>query len=538
MSQRSGLLKFINLAQKRDGKVGPAFFTRLVQKANDTQEIRNLLEEAKTRFGSQLPWQLLASAAHRSASKEVSDPELGASLLQQIPNEDVLHVHEGVLRAVLGCASKHNVLKSAQLAFDMLPVGNITLTDKARLIHAGVDTNKAMEMIEQVLSVPLVTEKLDIRVLGVFLKFCHKCNDIELAKRVWEWGEFTRKYSDDKHSIGLITLQFLLLCGRTGHLQLAQNVWQDAVGSNLHTLPEVLGAMLSVLASHGAMEETSNLLSQIPPQQINAHMLTAALTAYSHNGCADEALALLQKVNTISRAYGTQVVGLNAYTAVVDAFARKGKFDSAIQVIQKAQENGITPDIVMWITVLSPCRHYGALSIAEKVFNTIKSFKSSSEELAAAYVLMADVYKACGQSHAAETLQKERLTRRLIKERGAVTTTVGGETYTFYVNEIPQVLSTLEPDIQTKLDEWSVWLTSQGVSIESIQCRHSENLALAYAVCAKQKHVVLRKNLRICTACHEASRHITILEGITIHHWDRSRVHVMTDGRCSCSGYY
>ena len=83
------------------------------------------------------------------------------------------------------------------------------------------------------------------------------------------------------------------------------------------------------------------------------------------------------------------------------------------------------------------------------------------------------------------------------------------------------------------MEPMDLWLSSCGVNNDSIRCQHSEQLALAYAVTQKMKHVVIRKNLRICTcgACHEASKHITRLEGILIHHWDRLRLHVMvTDG--------
>src|SRR5262249_26008412 len=138
----------------------------------------------------------------------------------------------------------------------------------------------------------------------------------------------------------------------------------------------------------------------------------------------------------------------------------------------------------------------------------------------AVYVLMADVYKACGNFAAAEDLHKERLSRGIVKERGAVTTTVHGKSYTFHVNKIPSELAELAPLINSKLDKWSAYLASLVISNESIKCRHSEMLALAYAVCQKVKDVKIRKNLRVCAACHEATIHITKLENITVHHWD------------------
>jgi pentatricopeptide repeat protein len=264
-------------------------------------------------------------------------------------------------------------------------------------------------------------------------------------------------------------------------------------------------------------------------------MLTAILTSYSHNGFADEVLAYLKRVKSANNNVG----GVQAYTAVVDAYARKGEFSSALAVMEDAKMAGIWPDPVMWMTLLSPCRRFGDLGVARQAFTMLRNLDFSSEEMAAAaYVVMADVYRLCGDVNAANELHAERLSRGLTKERGAVTLTVKGNSHTFFVNEIPIELKEFGPKIESKLNEWSVRLASLGVCVESIQCRHSEKLALAYAVCIGEKHIVMRKNLRICSACHEASTNISSLEDITIQHWDRLRVHTMSSGHCSCGGFY
>jgi hypothetical protein len=152
---------------------------------------------------------------------------------------------------------------------------------------------------------------------------------------------------------------------------------------------------------------------------------------------------------------------------------------------------------------------------------------------------MSDVYEACGDTMAALRMQQERLKKGFMKERGAVTLTIdNGKTHVFYVRKIPPELAPATRAIEQKLEEWSRWLGLCGISDESIRCRHSEKLALAYAVTQGMSQIILRKNLRICVACHEASKQITILESISIHHWDRSRVHVMKDGKCSCHDRY
>ena len=79
---------------------------------------------------------------------------------------------------------------------------------------------------------------------------------------------------------------------------------------------------------------------------------------------------------------------------------------------------GIEPNIITWISILSPCRHFGNLEVAQQVFAQIKTFKGD-DDMSAAYVLMADVLKKCGQESNADLLHKERLDKGLFKKRGA-----------------------------------------------------------------------------------------------------------------------
>lgn len=330
--------------------------------------------------------------------------------------------------------------------------------------------------------------------------------------------------------------QYLLLCGRAGNKEVAHQVWQEAKKMGLAHLPVVTGSMLSVLAMHGADGETLELLKDIPPASLNSHMVTAALTAFSHSGNVDAAHALLEQVEMHESQ--TPIASIQSYTALVDGYARSGDFTSALAIIDHPKRQKVGEDDVMWMTVLGPCRRFKNLPVAQTAFVAIQRL-GSPEHRASAYVLMSDIYNACGDTMAALRMQQERLRKGLMKERGAVTLTMdNGETHVFYVREVPPALVPASRAIDQKLKEWTRWLGLCGISDESIRCQHSEKLALAYAVTQGMRQITLRKNLRICDACHEASKQITIFESISIHHWDRSRMHVMKDGKCSCHDRY
>jgi pentatricopeptide repeat protein len=409
-----------------------------------------------------------------------------------------------------------------------------TPADTGILVHlGGVETPQGKVIIRHVLSKP-ANPSMDLSTITTFLQFCTKCHDLDLALNVWSWCKPVRDQTKDERGLMIITLVFLLFCGRID-LNLGRSVWNEIKALKLHHYPQLVGAMLSVLASHRASGEADEIIAQLTlGKMMNEKMLSSLLCSYSHVGRGEEAWLLLQRIKSET----PDVVNLFSYNAVIDALARSGKFDRAFEIADCAKKAGFTPDLITWMSILSPCRARSDLSNAVKAFNYIKNLQSPGDHLAAAYVVMADVYRASGNEQAARLLHRERLDRKLFKQRGAVKMTMGGKSYEFHVAQIPKDLLHLAEAVELKLEEWTLYLESQGASTESIQCRHSENMALACAVVSGLKVVVLRKNLRICSSCHIASLLITVLEGIEIHHWDNSVVHKMKNGLCSCCSYY
>ena len=252
--------------------------------------------------------------------------------------------------------------------------------------------------------------------------------------------------------------------------------------------------MMSVYAVNGSANEVSDFISKnLDFQSINTHILVTALTAYSHAGNTDQSLQLFDKIENNPRV-ARDIVDIQVYTALIDGFSRKGMFDLALTMIERAKSRGLTPDAVLWMTVLSPCRHFKNLDIALQAFTAVQEL-GDKETRASAHVLLADVYKSCGDNVNSDRIHRERLNTNLTKVRGAVTLEIGAESFVFHVGQVPQELENERPDILKKLDEWSVLLASQGVNTDSVKCLHSEKLALAFAVLRNQKHVTMRKNL-------------------------------------------
>jgi hypothetical protein len=69
---------------------------------------------------------------------------------------------------------------------------------------------------------------------------------------------------------------------------------------------------------------------------------------------------------------------------------------------------------------------------------------------------------------------------------------------------------------------------------------HSEKLAIAYGLIrtAPGTTIQIKKNLRVCNDCHNATKLISLVTGREIIMRDIQRFHHFKDGKCSCGDYW
>jgi pentatricopeptide repeat protein len=526
--------------------VFPQQYTRIIQRAQTVLEVNEVVVDFdKHNSGPPNPVFLCAAAKAVLTTKDCT-PIVAARLLNRIPASSIDRATHRVAVLVLNKAAQMRDGDAAQLAFARLEQSEPR--DVVALVEAKCDGDVSMRVALQ----DLLTQSdcgTDPRLLSWALKKASGFMDTDLLEKVWKWSTSLREHMQQQNTpdnhIALQYVQYIVAMSQRGHLDKALLAWKEwkqsplgkseGVGSS-----DVLrSAMIAAAASHGDAETAEELYHSRPTSDTNPTpgfvenngMLLSLLTAYAHAGVPDKAVKQLR----IAENAGS--VNIREYTAVVDACARVGDFEQAQVIIDGMRSKGGMPDVIMWMTLLGPCRRYRNVSVAQHVFkNVLKT--GDHDQKAAAYVVLADVYNAIGRQDHADELHQLRLTLGLQKQRGAVDVIVKSKVWTFHVGEIPSELAEFVPAIEAKLDEWARILSVQGVSTESILCRHSEKLALAFAIVSGQKDITLKKNLRVCSACHNASVALTVTEGIVIRHQDRSRVHVMKNGACSCEGRY
>eukprot|EP00300_Choanocystis_sp_HF-7_P001244 c11001_g1_i1.p1 GENE.c11001_g1_i1~~c11001_g1_i1.p1 ORF type:complete len:547 (+),score=94.86 c11001_g1_i1:2-1642(+) len=544
------LVLWLSSLRQRAGPLLPKQYTAIIQKAKATRDLVDVVADFDKHIGGPPDRIFLCAAAKTGSTIPNCPPIIPARFLDRIPVDQTDEATQRVAALVLHKAAEVRDPVAARLVFSRLPRPEPMAWSSLLQASSG-DEVKMRAVLEDILvQMRCDVDTLTGKFLSLILKRTSTLHDADLMDRVWAWSAPVRHHlqttttPDPENHIALHHVQYILAMSRIGHLDKARAAWKEWIESPLGSSDQATGAdilraaMISAVASHGDAETAEQLYHSRPATYAlpttfysDKSALISLLTAYSHAGLPARALQKLREAEAAGP------VDVQVYTAAIDAFARAGDFEQAHTIIADMQAKGVSPNAITWTTILGPCRRYRNVSVAERAFEQIRQIGSPGDQ-AAAFVVLAEIYTAANRPELAEKLNEERLTLGLHKQRGEVNVTVDGEVFAFHVGAIPKKLADMADAIEAKLDDWTRLLSASGVSAESIMCRHSEKLALAFAVLRGQKDVTLRKNLRICSACHDASCALTSIEGIVIRHQDQSRVHIMRDGKCSCGNRY
>jgi pentatricopeptide repeat protein len=538
----SPLGKWIDQLRMTAGHLHPNRYTGIVQKAKSSLEIDEVVASFDKHVGGPPDRIFLCAAAKTALKLQNCSSIIAARLLIKIPPKLVDEISHSVAFLVLNKAAAEGDGSAAQLAFSRLL--RPTPRDWTVLLLANCNDRAALRLVLDDMLAKL-TSGPDALLLNSALQKAFILKDVDLVEHIWEWSRLNLRHHRQDGKLALPYIQYILAVSRLGHLDkalLAWKEWQQFQSADSAPFSDVLrSAMITSVAYHGDAKTAEELYHSRPatysvptPGFQKDQLLVSLVTAYSHAGLPERAVLQLRA------AEATGPIDIFVYNAAIDACARAGRFKAAQDIIADMTTKGTFPDEITWMSLLGPCRDdpSNSVSVAEHAFHQIQQSNASDSTKAAAYVVLGDVYCAVGRREDYDALRAQRLKLGLRKQRGAVEVTVGGRVHTFHVGEIPPELVDFTPVIEAKLNEWSRLLSMSGVNTESIMCRHSEKLALAYAVVQGEKDVTLQKNLRICSACHGASIALTSVEGIVIRHQDQSRVHIMRDGVCSCGGRY
>ncbi|CAF2070889.1 unnamed protein product [Rotaria magnacalcarata] len=328
--------------------------------------------------------------------------------------------------------------------------------------------------------------------------------------------------------------------GKLGFVHKAKEIFENMIE------PDQIGygAMINTYGLNGMGTQAVELYSQMPTEFIHDAIHVSLLNACSHSGLIDQAHAIFKSV---------QLKTDKIYTSMIDCLSRGSFLDEAQKLIDEFECHN-APSWPMYMALLAGARNAKNNQISQKVFNRMKKlFPDLTDPITAATILLANSYASSGEIDMASKLRQELVKSRRKKQVGLSWTLINGRVIRLRAHDQSHDLSVqIRAEVEKISNELiahdhkfdSSWITrplNQDETVESVLCGHSERLAIALNFVANPNVslIEIKKNLRICGDCHEATKSIAAIRQCEIIIRDANRVHHFhKNGQCSCNDYF
>lgn len=300
--------------------------------------------------------------------------------------------------------------------------------------------------------------------------------------------------------------------------------------------------MIDGYGTHGLGKAAVELFNKMleGPTKPNDITFLCAISACSHSGLVEEGIHYF---TSMKKDYGIQPV-MDHYGAMVDLLGRAGRLNEAWDFIQKMP---IEPGITVFGAMLGACKIHKNVELGEKAANRL--FELDPDE-GGYHVLLANIYAAASMWDKLAKVRTIMEKKGLQKTPGCSLVELKNEVHSFYSGSTkhPQskriytFLETLIDEIKAAgyvPDTNSIHDVEDYVQ-ENLLSSHSEKLAIAFGLLnsSQGSTIHIRKNLRVCGDCHNATKYISLVTGREIIVSDMHRFHCFKNGVCSCGDYW
>ncbi|KAL6606490.1 hypothetical protein ACP70R_042143 [Stipagrostis hirtigluma subsp. patula] len=351
----------------------------------------------------------------------------------------------------------------------------------------------------------------------------------------WIHGYSVRQHLDQDVYVLTALIDMYAKCGR---VSVARSLFNTARERHVITW----NAMIHGYGSHGFGKVAVELFEEMKSngKLPNETTFLSVLSACSHAGLVDEGRKYF---TSMKEDYGLEP-GMEHYGTMVDLLGRAGKLDEAWSFIQKMP---IDPGISVYGAMLGACKLHKNVELAEESARRI--FELGPEE-GVYHVLLANIYANASKWKDVARIRTSMEKKGLQKTPGWSIIQLKNEVHTFYsgstnhqqAKEIYARLAKLIEEIKAVgyvPDTDSIHDVEDDVKAQLLNT-HSEKLAIAFGLIRTSPGttIQIKKNLRVCNDCHNATKLISLVTRREIIMRDIHRFHHFKDGKCSCGDYW
>ncbi|XP_044486213.1 pentatricopeptide repeat-containing protein At1g74630-like [Mangifera indica] len=303
-------------------------------------------------------------------------------------------------------------------------------------------------------------------------------------------------------------------------------------------------SMIAGLAMHGHGEEAIQLFHEMEESGVRPDGITfiSILYACSHAGLIEQGSRYFSLMKDVYCLEPT----IEHYGCMVDLYGRAGKLEKAYEF---ACQMPISPNTIIWRTLLGACGIHGNVELAEQVKERLSVLDPNNS---GDHVLLSNIYAVAGKWKEQVTIRRSMTDQRLKKTPGWSMIEVDKIMYSFVAGGKPNKITEEAYEklrvITYRLRVEGGYVPEVGSVLHDIEeeekedsvSKHSEKLALAFGIArmCKGKAIRIVKNLRICRDCHTVMKLSSKVYGLEIVVRDRSRFHSFMNGSCSCRDYW
>ncbi|GAV74543.1 PPR domain-containing protein/PPR_2 domain-containing protein [Cephalotus follicularis] len=277
---------------------------------------------------------------------------------------------------------------------------------------------------------------------GIFVSILCACAHLgALDSGIWIHGYLDRVGLPLSVRLGTGLIDMYAKCG---NLDLANRVFdgmrqRDTVCWNV---------MISGLAMHGDGEGALKLFLEMEKTGFRPDNITfiAVFTACSYSGMSHEGLSILDRMCNV---YNIELASEH-YGCVVDLLSRAGFLEEAKKIIQ-GMPNSATPseEAIAWRALLTACCNQRKVQLAEVAAERLVQLELHS----GVYVLLSNLYAACGKHDDAKRIRKMMRNRGVDKTPGCSSVKVNGVISEFVAGEKANLQMEIINMILMKIDK-------------------------------------------------------------------------------------
>ncbi|KAI3787217.1 hypothetical protein L1987_41544 [Smallanthus sonchifolius] len=301
-------------------------------------------------------------------------------------------------------------------------------------------------------------------------------------------------------------------------------------------------AMIDGYGTHGYGMEAIKLFEDMEARDIKPNNITflCIISACSHSGFVEEGCGYFSKMKKDYQIKPT----MDHYGAMVDLLGRSGRLTKAWDFIQNMP---VEPGINVFGAMLGACKIHKNVELAEMAAG--KLFELNPND-GGYYVLLANIYAVTSMWDKVTEIRSKMEERGIKKTPGYSSVELENEVHTFYSgsswhSDSKKIYDFLEILIEKIKDAGYVPAMDLMHDVEDdlqeqMVSTHSEKLAIAFGLLNTRPGATIhiRKNLRVCGDCHNATKFISLVENREIIVRDLHRFHHFKNGICSCGDYW